>query len=102
ATVKVASVIGRVFRASWVQGAYPELGGVDAVRARLDRPRGLNLTRLRSTEPEPEYAFRHALTQEAAYDTLTFATRAELHEAVGQFIERAYPGQLAQHLDALA
>jgi class 3 adenylate cyclase/tetratricopeptide (TPR) repeat protein len=102
ATVKVASVIGRAFRASWVQGAYPALGRLDAVRAHLDRLHRLDLTRLRSMEPEPEYTFRHVLTQEVAYDTLSFATRARLHEAVGRFIEHAYPDRLAEHSDALA
>jgi class 3 adenylate cyclase/tetratricopeptide (TPR) repeat protein len=102
ATVKVASVIGRAFRASWVQGAYPALGEVDAVRACLDRLHRLDLTRLRSLEPEPEYAFRHVLTQEVAYGTLSFAARGRLHEAVGRFIEHAYPDRLAEHVDALA
>ena len=29
-TLKVASVIGRVFRAAWLWGVYPDLGGPDA------------------------------------------------------------------------
>src|SRR5262249_7504570 len=69
APVKVASVIGQVFPASWVWGAYPELGGPDSVRAHLDRLSSRDLTTVRNTEPEPEYEFRHVLTQEAAYAT---------------------------------
>jgi class 3 adenylate cyclase/tetratricopeptide (TPR) repeat protein len=102
AAIKVASVIGQAFPASWVWGAYPELGGPDVVRAHLDRLDRLDLTPLLRTEPEPEYAFRHVLTQEAAYDTLTFAMRAQLHESVGEFIERTYGSDLVPHVEALA
>ncbi|HEU5109296.1 MAG TPA: AAA family ATPase, partial [Micromonosporaceae bacterium] len=102
ATVKVASVIGQVFPASWVWGAYPQLGGADVVRGYLNRLDRLDLTPVRHAGPEPEFAFRHVLTQEAAYGTLTFAMRAQLHESVARFIERTYGPDLAAYVDALA
>jgi len=53
------------------------------------------LIRLAAVEPELEYLFRHALVQEAAYETLLKAERKRLHGAVGEALERAYPDRLA-------
>jgi tetratricopeptide (TPR) repeat protein len=53
------------------------------------------LIRLAEVEPEIEYLFRHALVQDAAYASLLKADRRVLHRAVGEALERLYPGQLA-------
>jgi predicted ATPase/class 3 adenylate cyclase len=102
ATVKVASVIGRVFRAQWLWGSYPQVGSPEDVLCHLDHLDALGLTPLRSTVPEAEYGFKHAIIQEAAYISLAFGMRQTLHEAVGAFIERAYAGRLDQFVDVLA
>jgi predicted ATPase/class 3 adenylate cyclase len=102
ATVKVASVIGRVFRAQWLWGSYPEVGSPEDVIRHLDHLDALGLTPLRSTVPEAEYGFRHTIIQEAAYISLAFGMRQTLHEAVGAFIERTYAGRLDQYVDVLA
>jgi predicted ATPase/class 3 adenylate cyclase len=102
ATIKVASVIGRVFRAQWLWGSYPEVGSPEEVARHLEHLDALDLTPLRSAVPEAEYGFKHAIIQEAAYDSLTFGMRQTLHEAVGGFIERAYAGRLDQYVDVLA
>ena len=102
ATVKVASVIGRVFRARWLWGSYPELGSPEEVARHLEHLDALGLTPLRSPTPEVEYGFKHAIIQEAAYDSLAFGMRQTLHEAVGGFIERAYADRLDQYVDVLA
>ena len=102
ATVKVASVIGRVFRARWLWGSYPEVGSPEEVARHLEHLDALGLTPLRSTVPEAEYGFKHAIIQEAAYDSLAFGMRQTLHEAVGAFVERAYAGRLDQYVELLA
>jgi class 3 adenylate cyclase/predicted ATPase len=102
ATIKVASVIGRVFRARWLWGSYPEVGSPEEVARHLEHLDALDLTPLRLAVPEAEYGFKHAIIQEAAYDSLAFGTRQTLHEAVGGFIERAYVGRLDQYVDVLA
>jgi tetratricopeptide (TPR) repeat protein len=102
ATVKVASVIGRVFRAQWLWGSYPEIGSPEDVIGHLDHLDALGLTPLRSTVPEAEYGFKHAIIQEAAYISLSFGIRQTLHEAVGAFVERAYAGRLDQYVELLA
>jgi class 3 adenylate cyclase/predicted ATPase len=102
ATIKVASVIGRWSRARWISETYPPAGGPDEVTRHLERLDGLDLMPLRAGAPEPEYQFKHAITQEVAYQSLTFQLRESLHERVGLYIERTYPDRLAQYVDMLA
>jgi predicted ATPase/class 3 adenylate cyclase len=102
ATIKVASVIGRRFLARWISKAYPAVGSPDEVARHLERLDELDLTPRYATVPELEYSFRHAVTQEAAYQSLTFQMREGLHERVGLLIEDAYPDRLAQYVDVLA
>ena len=102
ATVKVASVIGRVFRARWLWGIYPEIrqsGG----RHRPSRPPGCARAHpVAFDRAGGQYGFKHAIIQEAAYISLSFGMRQTLHEAVGAFVERAYAGRLDQYVDVLA
>jgi class 3 adenylate cyclase/tetratricopeptide (TPR) repeat protein len=102
ATIKVASVIGRRFRPAWISASYPAVGGPEEVARHLERLGELDLTPRRLVAPEPEYEFKHAITQEAAYQSLTFQLREALHERVGLFIEKAYPDRLFQYVDLLA
>jgi tetratricopeptide (TPR) repeat protein len=44
-----------------------------------------------TVEPELEYAFRHALLQEAAYDLLLKGERLQLHASVGNVLAALYP-----------
>jgi len=102
ATLKVASVIGRLFKAFWLWGAYPSLGEPSQVREGLDRLTLMQLTALARAEPDLEYLFRHVVTRDAAYASLTFGLRSELHECVGRFVEEAYVESLDQYVDTLA
>ncbi|HZD01961.1 MAG TPA: AAA family ATPase, partial [Actinomycetes bacterium] len=102
ATIKVASVIGRRCRARWIRESYPAAGRPEEVAQHLQRLDELDLMPRRTAAPEPEYQFKHAITQEAAYQSLTFQLREALHERVGLFIERTYPDRLAQYVDVLA
>ena len=102
AAIKVASVIGRRFRASWIAGAYPGAGGPQEVARHLERLHQLDLTLRRCADPDPEYQFKHALTQETAYQSLTFHMRESLHERVGMLIESTDPERLGQYVDVLA
>src|SRR5713226_3475936 len=49
-----------------------------------------------------EYIFKHALTQEVAYNALLIERRKLLHERAGLALESMFPGQLEDHLDELA
>jgi predicted ATPase/class 3 adenylate cyclase len=102
ATIKVASVIGRRFRAGWISGAYPAAGSPEEVARHLEHLAELDLTPLRTPDRDPEYGFRHAITQEAAYHSLTLDLRQTLHERVGELVEASYADRLAQYVDVLA
>jgi class 3 adenylate cyclase/predicted ATPase len=49
-----------------------------------------------------EYAFKHALTHEVAYNSLLVERRKLLHERAGQALESMFAGQLDDHLSELA
>ena len=49
-----------------------------------------------------EYIFKHALTQEVAYNSLLIERRKQLHERSGEALESLFAGQLEDHLDELA
>ena len=101
-TLKVASVIGRLFRAAMVWGVYPELGELSGVQNYLEVLSAVELTALDKPEPELVYLFKHVVTQEVAYESLPYATRAALHEQIGGYIESNYGETLDQYLDLLA
>jgi tetratricopeptide (TPR) repeat protein len=61
-----------------------------------------NLIRVATLEPELEYLFRHALIQDAAYDSLLRADRKKLHQAVGGALEHAYPDREGEHVGIIA
>ncbi len=100
--LKVASVIGRLFRVAILWGVYNQFGNQEHIRHDLDILSNLELTPLDTPDPELAYLFKHILTQEVAYETLPFATRAMLHNQIGQYMERVYAEVLEQHLDLLA
>lgn len=86
-TLKIASIIGRMFRFNWLMGYYPELGDIDHVKAQLAELARLDLTPVDQPEPELVYMFKHIVTQEVTYASLPFSTRAILHEQLADYLE---------------
>jgi len=101
-TLRVASIVGRLFRAEWLTGYYPELGSSPQVKAALDALAGLDITPLDTPEPELAYLFKHIVTHEVTYESLPFATRARLHEQLARYIETRFADQLAGYTPQLA
>lgn len=97
--LKTASIIGRMFSLTWLYGYYPALGAVERVKADLGELAQLDLTPFDKPEPELAYLFKHIVTHEVAYESLTYATRAQLHEQLAQFIETQ---GVDRYLDLLA
>ncbi len=52
--------------------------------------------------PEPEYTFKHALTQEVAYNSVLIERRKVLHERTAQAIEGLFHSRLEDHYGDLA
>jgi predicted ATPase len=51
---------------------------------------------------DAEYIFKHALTQEVAYNSILIDRRKQLHEDAGRAIEELYPSSLEDHFADLA
>jgi adenylate cyclase len=102
AALKVASVIGRLFRFAWLHSAYPVLGDAALLRANLDALAKLDLTPLDTPEPELAYLFKHIVTQEVAYESLTAQARASLHEQLAAYLEQQAGDEVERYLDLLA
>src|SRR5207249_11434209 len=52
--------------------------------------------------PEPDYIFKHALTQEVAYGTVLQERRKVFHERTAQAIEALFHSQIEDHYSELA
>ena len=68
----------------------------------LDTLEAKGLIRLAAFNPELEYLFRHALVQDAAYESLLKQERRELHHSVGEALEDLYPDRRGELSSVLA
>ncbi len=82
-----ASVIGRVFTYRVLMHLARHTASVDADLGHLERE---DLIRERARTPELEYMFKHALTQDMAYQSLLASRRRELHRQVGEALEALF------------
>ncbi|MEA3208312.1 MAG: hypothetical protein QOE70_1369 [Chthoniobacter sp.] len=101
-TLKVASVIGRIFALRILRDIYPiepERAQLPAYLQTLER---LDLTPLETPDPDLAYIFKHVITQEVAYNLMLFAQRRQLHRAVAEWYERTEPRDLAPFYPLLA
>jgi len=103
-TLKVASVVGRVFRLKILDSVHPSKIGTNVLMDQLSALTRLGITDLEGTSPEYSYLFRHVITQEVIYGLLTFAQRRQLHCAIAEWYEKnhledqsAYYSRLAYH-----
>jgi predicted ATPase/class 3 adenylate cyclase len=101
-TLKVASIIGRLFRATWLWGFYPDLGVQPLVRMELDVLCRVELVLQEQPDPEDSFQFRHIVTHGVAYDTMTQEMRSRLHEHLASYIEQTYPDAVDQFVHLLA
>jgi class 3 adenylate cyclase/tetratricopeptide (TPR) repeat protein len=56
----------------------------------------------RGIYPQSTYIFKHALTQEVAYNSLLLKRRKDIHEEIGRAIEALYSDRLEEHYELLA
>jgi class 3 adenylate cyclase/tetratricopeptide (TPR) repeat protein len=97
--MQVASVIGREFAFRILQTIS---GMREDLKAQLLNLQGLEFIYEKSLFPELEYIFKHALTQEVAYNSLLLKRRKEIHERIGEAIEELYPERLEEFYEMLA
>ena len=101
-TLKVASVIGRVFPFLTLLDIHP----ADIARDRLDIDLQIlerqHLTQLEHPEPDLSYIFKHIITQEVAYNLMVYTQRQNLHQRVAEWYETHYANDLAAWYPLLA
>ncbi len=56
----------------------------------------------RGIYPQSTYVFKHALTQEVAYNSLLLSKRREIHRQIGETIEQVYERKLEEFSEILA
>jgi adenylate cyclase len=89
-TLKTASVIGRLFAVDWLVGYSPVSMGPNQIRQDLLDLEKLDLTPLESPEPDLRYLFKHIITHQVAYESLTFDARKHMHELLANYLEKRY------------
>ncbi len=98
--LQTLAVIGREFSASLLKRVvaqpetelYGQLAHLQAAEFIYEQP----------AFPDVEYIFKHALTQEVAYNSLLQERRKVLHERAARAIEEVYRYKLDDHYSALA
>ncbi|HXF98324.1 MAG TPA: AAA family ATPase [Gaiellaceae bacterium] len=92
-----ASVVGRVF---WLGALGGERWTLEERLHALERKGFVSRQRRSSVAGESEYAFRHALVREVAYEQIPRAQRAGRHVAAAEWIESL--GRAEDHAEMLA
>ncbi len=98
-TLQLASVIGRTF-------TYRLLDRMSEVRGQtescLQELKALELIYEKDIFPELAYIFKHALTQDVAYNSLLVRQRRRLHGLIARAIEELYADRIAEQYEILA
>ena len=97
--LQTASVLGRAFSPRLLEAMWEGTGSLQPLLAALQR---LEFLYERTGADEPLFVFKHALTQEVAYESLLTTRRQVLHGAAGHAMERLSQERLAEGSEALA
>lgn len=104
--LKAASIIGREFKDRELHGYCPALGSAEAVQADLIELDRLGFTPRQPDAAEPTHVFKHLVTLEVSYESITHDSRVRLHEDYARYLERQYADglgplapQLAHHFE---
>lgn len=98
-TIRLASVIGRVFGQRILERIYSAQFELSESLEALKTVEVIQQTRVL---PEAEFTFRHVMTQAVVYETLLLQRRKEIHGAIGQAIEELYSERLEEQSPILA
>lgn len=97
--LQTASVLGREFDEFIVEGIYHDK---KVLKKSLENLKLLDLLRVEKEKGKIKYIFKHILTQEVAYETLSFAKKRELHRNTGTFIEQKLKRRREEFLGLLS
>ena len=86
---QIGAAIGREFSYELIAAVAP--GPKAVLKHMLERLTASGLAFRRGTPAEATYSFKHALVQDAAYDSLLKSKRQELHAKIARAIEERFP-----------
>jgi predicted ATPase/class 3 adenylate cyclase len=97
---QLGAVIGRTFAYDLVQAVTP----LDAtiLQGALAQLVEAELVAQRGLPPQATYTFKHALVQDAAYQSLLRSTRQQYHQRIAQVMEERFPETSAEQPELLA
>ncbi|MBN1199872.1 MAG: AAA family ATPase [Bacteroidales bacterium] len=97
--LKMASVIGRNFYYKVLEEAADTIGELDDKLGYLKEMQFINES---GTSDEVEYLFKHALAQQAAYESIVQKKRQEMHLKIARSIEKVFSGKIHEFYGVLA
>jgi class 3 adenylate cyclase/tetratricopeptide (TPR) repeat protein len=98
--LRVASVIGQRIPFGILHSI--QHADQQALLRQLARLDAQEMTVLERASPEPVHAFRHALIQEVAYQSMLYARRRDLHGRIGEYLEQRHADDLDDYYGLLA
>lgn len=87
--IQVGAVVGREFSYALLRRVVPL--AEPELQAALGRMTDAELVYVRGSPPEATYQFKHALVQDAAYESLLRSRRRELHRAIAGTLAEHFP-----------
>lgn len=97
---QIGAVIGREFSYSLLEPLSE--GDEASLKEQLSALTRSQLVFVRGTPPDAIYTFKHALVQDAAYESLLKSRRRELHHRIGTVLEERFPGTVDIEPEILA
>jgi len=100
AVAQLGAVLGRTFAYELLQAVTPlnEASLQQALAKLVDA----ELLYQRGLPPQATYTFKHALIQDAAYESLLRSTRQQYHQRIAQILEAQFAETVETHPELLA
>jgi class 3 adenylate cyclase/predicted ATPase len=98
--IQILAVLGKEFKVALIQRILLKLEG--QLQPMLDRLQATEFIYEQPALGDIEYAFKHALTQEVAYNSILIERRKLLHQRTAQAIEDVFSDHLNDHFADLA
>jgi class 3 adenylate cyclase len=97
---QLGATLGREFTYELLQAVWPL--DEETLQRGLRRLVDAELLYQRGMPPQSRYLFKHALIQEAAYQSLLKSTRQRYHQQIAQVLETKFPDTVKTHPELLA
>jgi tetratricopeptide (TPR) repeat protein len=97
---QIGACIGREFSYELLASVSPHKGG--EFEDELEQLVGTGLVFRRGSPPDATYTFKHALVQDAAYESLLKSKRQQLHAQIAEALENEFHERVANQPELLA